>query len=67
MPSTVIRSFDYRPEGHELEVTFITGRRYLYFDVPQDVVDAFRSAASKGVFFNTRIRPYFEYREIAPA
>jgi hypothetical protein len=67
MPSTAIRAFHYRSESNELEVTFITGRRYIYFDVPQDVVDAFRSASSKGAFFNTQIRPYFDYREIAPA
>jgi hypothetical protein len=67
MPSTAIRAFHYQPERHELEVTFITGRRYIYFDVPQEKVDAFRSASSKGAFFNTQIRPYFDYREIAPA
>jgi len=67
MPSTAIRAFHYRPNSQELEVTFITGRRYIYFDVSQDVVDAFRAASSKGAFFNTQIRPYFDYREIAPA
>ena len=67
MPSTAIRAHHYRPERHELEVTFITGRRYLYFDVPQEVVDAFGNAPSKGAFFNTQIRPYYDYREIAPA
>jgi lysyl-tRNA synthetase class 2 len=67
MPSTAIRAFHYRPESRELEVTFITGRRYIYFDVPSEKVDAFRSASSKGAFFNTQIRPYFDYREIAPA
>jgi hypothetical protein len=67
MPSTAIRAQYYRPECRELEVTFITGRRYIYFDVPQDVADAFRAASSKGAFFNTEIRPYFNFREIAPA
>ena len=67
MPSTAIRAHYYRPERRELEVTFITGRRYIYFDVPQGKVDAFRSAGSKGAFFNQQIRPYFDYREIAPA
>jgi len=67
MPSTAIRTHYYRPERRELEVTFITGRRYLYFDVPPDVVDAFRAASSKGAFFNTQIRPHYDYRELAPA
>ena len=57
MPSTAIRAFHYRPNSQELEVTFITGRRYIYFDVSQDVVDAFRAASSKGAFFNTAGMP----------
>ena len=67
MPSTAIRAHYYRPERRELEVTFITGRRYVYFDVPQEKVDAFRAASSKGAFFNNQIRSYYDYREIAPA
>jgi hypothetical protein len=67
MPSTAIRTFHYRPESRELEVIFITGRRYIYSDVPLEKVEEFRSAFSKGTFFNTQIRPYYEYREIAPA
>jgi hypothetical protein len=67
MPSTAIRSFHYRPQSRELEITFITGRRYVYFDVPQERVDALGDASSRGAFFNTQIRPYYDYREIAPA
>ena len=67
MPSTAIRAFHYDAQRRELEITFITGRRYVYCDVPQEKVDAFRSASSKGAFFNTQIRPYYDYREIAPA
>jgi hypothetical protein len=67
MPSTAIRTFHYRPHARELEVIFITGRRYAYFDVPSETVDAFRAATSKGAFFNTQIRPYFDYRELSPA
>ena len=65
MPSTVIRRFEYRPEARELEVLFVTGRRYLYFDVPPDVAGSFRAAYAKGVFFNRRIRDHFECRELA--
>jgi len=65
MPSTVIRSFDYRPERRELLVTFTTGRRYLYLDVPAAEVDALRSAFAKGRYFNRRIRPRYPYRELS--
>jgi len=64
MPSTAIRSFRYRSHERELEVIFTTGRRYVYSDVPTETVEAFRSAPSKGAFFNTRIRDHFGYREL---
>jgi hypothetical protein len=66
MPSTAIRHFHYRAERRELEVTFVTGRRYLYLGVPQSEVDAFRAATSKGRYFNAHIRDY-PYRELEPA
>ena len=64
MPSTVIRRFDYRPETHELEVLFVTGRRYLYAGVPPEEAEAFRAAFSKGAYFNRRIRDRYAHREL---
>lgn len=66
MPSTVIRRFDYRPATRELEITFTTGRRYIYADVPQEAVDDFRAAFSKGVHFNLYIRDHYAFRELNP-
>ena len=45
-------------------MTFITGRRYIYDDVPQDVFEAFKAAFSKGTFFNQEIRDRYAYREV---
>ncbi len=56
MPSTVIRRFDYDAANTALTVEFVTGRRYRYADVPEDVAQAMREAFSKGSFFNHRIR-----------
>ena len=56
MPSCVIRRFVYCPDNSELWVEFTTGRRYVYSDVPEEVANTFRSAFSKGIYFNTRIR-----------
>ena len=64
MPSTVIRSFDYRPEKRELDVQFVTGRRYVYFEVPQDEVDRLRTSGSRGRYFNRHIRDRDRYREL---
>jgi hypothetical protein len=65
MPSSVIRRFDYRPDSRELEVLFVTGRRYVYADVPPEEAKAFRGAFAKGVYFNRHIRDRFAHRELA--
>ena len=67
MPSTVIRRFDYWPETRELEITFVTGRRYLYADVPEEAVQQFRAAFSKGSHFNRFIRDCYPCRELSPS
>jgi hypothetical protein len=64
MPSTVIRRFVYCPDNNEQWVEFVTGRRYVYCDVPPEVADTLRSAFAKGVYFNSRIRDRFPHREI---
>ena len=64
MPSTVIKRFDYLPDRRELLVTFTTGRRYVYADVPEEAVERFRAAFSKGSHFNRHIRDRYSCREI---
>jgi hypothetical protein len=66
MPSTIIRSFDYRPESGELHVLFTTGRRYVYREVPPEAAEAFRAAFAKGRHFNARIRGRYPYEERDP-
>jgi hypothetical protein len=63
MPSTIIQSFDYRPDTRELVVLFTTGRRYVYRDVPPEAATAFRGAFAKGRHFNARIRGRYDYFE----
>lgn len=67
MPSTVIRRFWYAPDNKELTVELVTGRRYLYSDVPAQEFEGFRSAFAKGVYFNKRIRTRYAYRELSTA
>jgi hypothetical protein len=64
MPSSVIRFFRYAPDTRELKLTFISGRLYVYEDVPPEVAAAFRNARSKGTFFNHEIRDRYVYRDI---
>ncbi|MET4274986.1 MULTISPECIES: KTSC domain-containing protein [unclassified Bradyrhizobium] len=64
MPSSVIRFFRYAPDTRELKVTFVSGRLYVYEDVPPEVAAAFRNARSKGTFFNHEIRDRYVFRDI---
>jgi KTSC domain-containing protein len=67
MPSTVISAHDYDPESRRLEITFVTGRIYLYEEVPVSIYSAFSAAPSKGKFFNKFIRDRYQVRELTPA
>ncbi|MFL6733170.1 MAG: KTSC domain-containing protein [Sphingomicrobium sp.] len=67
MPSTVIRDYDYRPGTRELIIHFVTGRRYVYLDVPAEAVDAMRAAFSKGRYFNAHVRDCYCFRELTPS
>jgi len=64
MPSTAIRNLFYVPAKRELWVTFVSGRSYVYADVPCDVFDAFKTASSRGAFFNREIRDRYAFREV---
>jgi hypothetical protein len=50
-----------------LFVAFITGRVYVYFDVPPAEYDAFRDAPSLGRYFNLHIRDQYRFRELTPS
>ena len=64
MPSSVIRFFRYAPDTRELKVTFVSGRLYVYEEVPAEVAAAFKEARSKGSFFNREIRDRYAYRDV---
>jgi lysyl-tRNA synthetase class 2 len=66
MPSTVIRRFEHDPRAGTLDVEFVSGRRYRYAGVPEQVAADFREAFSKGRFFNARIRDRYPCEELVP-
>jgi hypothetical protein len=66
MPSSVIRSSRYKPDEKRLDVVFVSGRRYSYREVPADVAQEFRTAFSKGEFFNAHIRDHFPFSREGP-
>lgn len=64
MPSTVIRSYRYDPLERQLDVEFVSGRRYRYHEVPDDVYERMRRAFSKGEFFNVNVRDRYRFTEL---
>ncbi len=62
--SRAIRAIGYDLENQTLEVEFITGRVYHYFDVSEFLYRGFRIARSKGEYFNGRIDARFRSEEI---
>ena len=64
MPSSVIRSYHYDPVQRRLELQFVSGRRYRYHDVPEEVYREMRTAFSTGEFFNEHIRDQFQFTRV---
>jgi KTSC domain len=67
MPSSVIRQFRYLPHERQLEIVFVTGRRYRYLEVPEKTYAAMCQAFSKGEFFNSQIRDHFAFVRLEDA
>ena len=63
MPSSVIRRWEYDEADQRLDVTFVSGKRYSYHEVPPRVAQEMREAFSKGSYFNRRIRDHFAFTE----
>lgn len=62
--STNVAAFRYLPLAVELQVEFLDGSRYAYFNVPEDVYDAMFMVASKGHFVWSDLRDQYEYKLI---
>ena len=61
MPSSVIRRYWYDPAHHQMDVLFVSGRRYRYHDVPEEIYQSMKRAFSKGEFFNSQVRDRFRH------
>ena len=67
MPSSVIHEHNYDRQSHRLEITFVSGKMYVYEEVPLAIYLAFTAAFSKGTFFNKFIKDHYRCHEITPA
>ncbi len=48
-------------DSNTLEIEFISGGIYQYFDVPTEVYHLFMNASSKGTFFNKYIKDIYKF------
>lgn len=61
--ATLIREVAYESTRCELLITFASGRRYIYDNVPAELVEALKASTSKTPFFDREIRERFPHRE----
>ena len=59
--SSNFASVGYDTSSQTLEIEFIDGGVYQYFDVPAPVYDGLLSAPSKGQYFHAVIRGSYRY------
>ena len=54
--SSNLASVGYDSDSMVLEIEFIKGGIYQYFNVASDIYDSFMSAGSKGTYFDQNIK-----------
>lgn len=62
--SSAIARVLYDAATRTLAVTFTSGRKYIYENVPPAVASEFQTASSQGAYFNWRIRDQYPFREL---
>jgi len=71
MPETIndfassnVRELKYEPSGSTLQIEFLNGSTYQYFDFPENLWEQFKNASSKGEFIHQNIRGQFRYARV---
>jgi len=64
MPSTVIDHFSYDSKTSELKITFLSGKVYIYKNVPDEVFEGLKTAGSKGQYFNALVKNKYKFRRL---
>lgn len=62
--SSNLASVGYEPTSMVLEIEFVGGRIYQYFDVPDSEFQQLMQAASHGTYFNANIRNRYRYARL---
>lgn len=62
--SSNIASIGYDQDNSTLEIEFIKGGVYQYYDVPSYVYEEIMSASSHGVYFSKNIKGTYNYSQV---
>jgi len=62
--SSNLHSVGYDSEAEALEIEFHSGSVYRYSSVPSHVYEGLMTAASKGTYFNERIKDRYRCRRV---
>ena len=62
--SSNIASIGYDESTQTLEIEFLNGTVYQYFDVPSRVYDDFMSASSHGQYLAQNIKGHYRYSKV---
>jgi len=62
--SSNIESIGYDSESQTLEIEFLNGSLYQYFDVPQHIYDEMMSADSQGKYLAANIKGHYRYSKV---
>ncbi len=62
--SSNIASIGYDAETETLDVEFLSGAIYQYYNVPQNMYEQLMQAGSKGRFLNTYIKNAYPYSRV---
>ncbi len=62
--SSNIESIGYEPDNQTLEIEFLNGSLYQYFDIPQHIYEEMMSADSQGKYLAQNIKGVYRYSKV---
>lgn len=64
--STNISSIGYNPKSKVLEIEFLGGRIYQYYQVTKRIYQGLMVSESKGKYFHKMIKKNYTYKKVTP-
>ena len=62
--SSNIASIGYDEASHTLEIEFLNGNVYQYFDVPKNIYEGIMKASSHGEYLASQIKGNYRYSKV---